>query len=220
LDEEMDAHRIYGFFFNRFRPARIRRFFSAMQIRPDSSVLDVGGGTYFWELARELGLPPLRVSILNVTGSHESLSNNVSWVIGDGRRLPFGDGTFDVVFCNSVIEHVGERRDQQLLADEIRRVGRGYFVQTPDRSFPVEPHLLTPFVHWLPSKLRCRVVPTLTLRGMIGKLTEAEKQELRAIRLLNCLDMQGLFPDATINREYFCGLPKSILAVRSARQDA
>jgi hypothetical protein len=192
-----------------------------MAIRPGSLVLDVGGGPYFWKLAQELGLPAPRVLILNIRGgSQGSPPHNVSWITADGRRLPFGDGTIDTVFCNSVIEHVGERRDQELLADEIRRVGRGYFVQTPDRAFPVEPHLMTPFLHWLPFKLRRRIIPGLTLRGMIGGLTEAEKRELSETRLLNCRDMRDLFPDAKINREYFCGLPKSILAVRPARQAA
>jgi hypothetical protein len=35
-------------------------------------------------------------------------------------------------------------------------VGRGWYVQTPARAFPVEPHSLLPFAHWLPVGIRRR----------------------------------------------------------------
>jgi SAM-dependent methyltransferase len=69
--------------------------------------------------------------------------------------LPFADGEFDLVYCSSVIEHVPPAR-RAAFAAEIRRVGRGWFVQTPARSFPIEPHALLPFAHWLPVGLRRR----------------------------------------------------------------
>jgi hypothetical protein len=71
---------------------------------------------------------------------------------GDGRQLPFRDAAFDVVFSNSVIEHVGDAASQERFAREVARVGRSYWVQTPNRWFPVEQHLLTPLVHWLPRR--------------------------------------------------------------------
>ena len=63
--------------------------------------------------------------------------------------LPFTDGEFDLVYCSSVIEHVPPAR-RETFARELRRVGRGWFVQTPAFSFPIEPHALLPFAHWLP----------------------------------------------------------------------
>jgi SAM-dependent methyltransferase len=69
--------------------------------------------------------------------------------------LPFGDGAFDLVYCSSVIEHVPPAR-REAFAAEIRRVGRGWFVQAPARSFPIEPHSLLPGAHWLPVGLRRR----------------------------------------------------------------
>ena len=63
--------------------------------------------------------------------------------------LPFADGEFDLVYCSSVIEHVPPAR-RAAFAAELRRVGRGWFVQTPACSFPIEPHSLLPFAHWLP----------------------------------------------------------------------
>jgi 2-polyprenyl-3-methyl-5-hydroxy-6-metoxy-1,4-benzoquinol methylase len=67
-------------------------------------------------------------------------------------RSPSAARSFDIVFSNSVIEHVGDAESQQQFAHEIARVGRAYWVQTPNRRFPVEPHLLTPFLHFLPTR--------------------------------------------------------------------
>ncbi len=67
--------------------------------------------------------------------------------------LPFADDEFDLVYSSSVIEHVPPLR-RQGFANEVRRVGRGWFVQTPALSFPIEPHSLLPFAHWLPVALR------------------------------------------------------------------
>jgi SAM-dependent methyltransferase len=67
--------------------------------------------------------------------------------------LPFADGEFDLAYCSSVIEHVAPS-DREAFARELRRVARGWFVQTPAYSFPVEPHALLPAAHWLPPRLR------------------------------------------------------------------
>jgi SAM-dependent methyltransferase len=67
--------------------------------------------------------------------------------------LPFGDGEFDFAFSNSVIEHV-DPAQRAAFAAEIRRVARGWWVQTPAFGFPIEPHSLLPAAHWLPRSLR------------------------------------------------------------------
>ena len=71
------------------------------------------------------------------------------------ERLPFADGQFDLAYCSSVIEHVPRER-REAFAAELRRVARGWYVQTPARSFPIEPHSLLPGAHWLPTALRRR----------------------------------------------------------------
>ncbi|MDP3713017.1 MAG: methyltransferase domain-containing protein [Mycobacteriales bacterium] len=79
-------------------------------------------------------------------------------VRGDGSRLPFADNSFDYVFSNAVIEHVGDEADQQRYFDESRRVARcAVFHTTPHRWSPVETHTKTFFVHWLPRRLHQRL---------------------------------------------------------------
>ena len=67
-------------------------------------------------------------------------------------KLPFGDGSFDFVFSNSAIEHLRTPERQRRFAVEVARVGKRYCVQTPNRWFPLESHLLTPWVHYLPKR--------------------------------------------------------------------
>ena len=75
-------------------------------------------------------------------------------VVADGRDLPFGDDEFDVAFSNAVVEHVGGRDDQERFCHELARVARRVFVTTPNRLFPIDPHTLLPFAHWLPDGRR------------------------------------------------------------------
>jgi SAM-dependent methyltransferase len=69
-----------------------------------------------------------------------------------GAPLPFPDQHFDVVFSNAVIEHVGSRASQTAFLREVARVGRGFFVTTPNRWFPVEHHTGVPLLHYLPPR--------------------------------------------------------------------
>jgi hypothetical protein len=70
------------------------------------------------------------------------------YVVADGRRLPFADAAFDLVYANAVIEHVGDRDDQIRFARELARVGVAWVITTPNRWFPIEAHYHTFFTHW------------------------------------------------------------------------
>ncbi len=157
----------------RARARRHERFFALTRLPPGARVLDVGCG--------RLGLRALE-SELDVTGVDiaECPGYPGPFVRADAADgLPFADGEFDLVYCSSVIEHVAPAR-RAAFAAELRRVGRGWFVQTPARSFPLEPHALLPLAHWLPPRLRR---PYWRL-GAVGEWEEIEllrRGELEAL---------------------------------------
>jgi SAM-dependent methyltransferase len=118
-------------------------------LRPGARVLDVGCG--------QIGLRALEPN-LDITGVDlvQRPAYPGPFVRADAtQRLPFADGEFDLVYSSSVVEHIPPA-DRGAFASEIRRVGRGWFVQTPAWSFPIEPHALLPAAHWLPVALRRR----------------------------------------------------------------
>ncbi|HEY4895476.1 MAG TPA: class I SAM-dependent methyltransferase [Solirubrobacteraceae bacterium] len=131
----------------RARARRHAEFFARTGISRDAHVLDLGCGALGL-----LGLEPR----LDITGVDlaERPDYPGPFVRADAAAgLPFADDEFDLVYCSSVIEHVPPAR-RPTFAAELRRVGRGWFVQTPAFSFPIEPHALLPFAHWLPPGLR------------------------------------------------------------------
>lgn len=183
-------------------------------------VLDVGGNPAIWLLLPEVDRP--HVIYLNMPRAAELGDDRQNLVFGDGTRLPFPDQSFDLVFSNSVIEHVGKLEAQQRFAAEIARVGRNYWVQTPNRYFPVEQHLMTPFVHWLPKSMQAWLVRNATVWAFVTKADPQEREFyfehlLKDIRLLDCASMKELFPEATIYRERFVGWTKSLIAARLGR---
>jgi SAM-dependent methyltransferase len=131
------------------RRRRHERFFGALELDPAARILDVGCGVLGLR-----GLEPGR----DITGVDIAAQPSYPgpFVRADAAAgLPFADAEFDLVYCSSVIEHVAPAR-RDAFAAELRRVGRGWFVQTPAFSFPIEPHSLLPGAHWLPVALRRR----------------------------------------------------------------
>jgi hypothetical protein len=80
--------------------------------------------------------------------------------IAANQALPFGDGSFDVVTANAVLEHVGSVEHQRFFVSELMRVGGRVYVTVPHRFFPVEHHTAIPFLHWFDGTfpLACRAL--------------------------------------------------------------
>jgi hypothetical protein len=193
---------------------RLRRFafFRGLldQITHPLRILDVGGTDIHWE---RMGLDETKkfyITILN-TEPQSTRFKNVETVVGDARHMPqFSDGFFDVVYSNSVIEHVGSFADQQAMAREIQRLGKRYFVQTPSKWFPMEPHFLFPCFQFLPVSMRVWIASHYKI-GWYCRPGDpvAARKEVEAIRLLTCGEGRKLFPTAKLYKEKFFGLTKS-----------
>lgn len=214
--------RLFGPFDNR-RPdsfaSRLRRrrfdFFTRLTapLPKPVRVLDVGGVEHFWRHAGVAGSADWEVVLLNLEPQPAS-APNLSAVVGDGRDMAqFRDSEFDVVFSNSVIEHLREWPAQQRMAVEIQRVGKRFFVQTPNRWFPIEPHFLLPGFQFLPVSVRVALVRRFAL-GYHDALPRREDalQAVTEIRLLTAGELRRLFPGAEVYRERVAGLTKSLTA--------
>jgi SAM-dependent methyltransferase len=146
-------------------------------------------------------------------------------LLDESGTVPYSDEYFDIVFCSSVIEHVTVTKKEAILiqsgkkfreaawirqkefAQEIRRIGRRYFVQTPNKYFPIESHTWLPvFFVWIPRYFQVRLIKFLNTWW--PKKTEPDWN------LLTPKEMRALFPDAEIVLEKSCGITKSIMAIR------
>jgi hypothetical protein len=190
----------------RFRTRRMRQFEAAFRPTAGTRIVDVGGLPLNWQL---IASRP-QLTLVNLTSPVEPLPPNVQWVVADARSLPFRDGTFDIAYSNSVIEHIPSADGQRAMAIEMARVAQRYYLQTPNRAFPVEPHLMTPFIHYLPRRFQRRLWRNCTVWGLVTRPTPAVVQsEVAGIRLLDARDLRRLMPSASILRERVLGLPKS-----------
>jgi Methyltransferase domain len=193
---------------DRFRRRRMTAFVAEFGAGPRQTVLDVGGTALNWELLEQ------RPEVLLLNLQPQEAPGYLT-AVGDGTALPYPDRSFDVCFSNSVIEHLSTLENQRRFAAEVRRVADNIWVQTPARSFPFEPHYLTPFIHWLPATLRRRLVRRLTVYGWLKRPTREQVDALiDEYRPLSARELRELFPDCELRRERFLGLTKSYVVVR------
>ncbi len=203
----MNIHSFYSFISKRYRKGRIARFKSVFR---GGRVVDFGGSAPLWD---QIG-DGYDVTLLN--RFPETNAGKYRMIIGDGCRAPFASKSYDMAFSNSVIEHVGDREAQRRFADEMQRVGRRVFCQTPNRWFPMDPHSLTPFLHWVPQQLQTRwMFRFFGIRFWFSHFP----QELEPAQMLSRRKMQELFPDCEIITEYAFGLPKSFIALTPQRAE-
>lgn len=200
---------------NAMRRRRFAFFMSLLEEVPRPlRILDVGGEQQFWNIMGREHLEGINVTLFNLRAQPVP-GGNFESVTGDARNLSrYGNASFDVVFSNSVIEHLGpDFPDQQRMADEIRRVGRRYFVQTPNRYFPLEPHFLTPGFQFMPVSVRVWLVSHFNV-GWYQRIPDKleARREVESVALLSKGQLRRLFPEARIYREKILGITKSLVA--------
>lgn len=218
------------------RQARAKRasvFRDTFPISPSTRILDIGSedGSAIAGVLQGTAARPENIYIADIdetrvlTGSRRF--GFVPVTIPESGKLPFPDHFFDVVYCSSVIEHVtvpkaevwkvrsgGEFRAraearQYEFAREIRRLGKAYYVQTPNKWFPIESHTWLPFIGFLPRRAQVHII-FLSNRFWI-------KRTSPDWRLLTRVQMRRMFPDADVRLERFCGLTKSMMAIKTHR---
>lgn len=203
-------HTIYAFLGKRFRRRRMQLFVTSFSLTARTQIIDLGGSPETW---RGMLVKP-QVTLLNLDPA--CLRANPQSVVADALACPFPDENFDFAFSNSLIEHLGTAERQRQFAEEIRRLTRnGYFVQTPNKWFPIEPHYLAPFIQFVPARLKPAITRWLTPWGLITRPSPQRcVQVSREIRLLDARELGRLFPEAEIVRERFLGFTKSLIAIR------
>lgn len=214
----------------RARAKRAALFRSLFTIDAETRILDLGsgGGANISAVLEGTPARPANVYVSDIwPKSLERARREYGYtpvLIAEDGPLPFPDGFFDIVYCSSVIEHatvpkqlVWELRSgrlfreralvrQQAFAEEIRRIGRQFFVQTPYKYFPIEPHSWLPFVAWLPRPLLIR-----TLRAVNPIWIRKSAPDWH---LLDKKQLARLFEGARIIDERLFGLTKSLMAVK------
>jgi len=197
---------------HQFRSKRFELFLSFINELPRPlRILDIGGTLAFWK-AMGFNDEQVSITLLNLTEQPVSGDHFLS-VAGDATQLNFPNQSFDIVFSNSVIEHLFTKENQIKMAAEVQRVGKNYFIQTPNFWFPLEPHWLFPFFQFLPFSFRVWLTQHFSL-GHIHKCTskEAAQLQVREIQLLTKAQLQSLFPTATIYSEPLLIWNKSFVA--------
>jgi hypothetical protein len=199
---------------NRMRARRFERFERLCDSLPRPlRIIDIGGTNAFWKQRGWVNREDVQITTINISAEPQIFSN-VSPHVGDARNLTeYDDGDFDVVFSNSVIEHLFTLEDQHAMAKEVARVGRAYWVQTPNYWFPVEPHFHVPGWQWMPVGMRVALIQRFRC-GWRGPCPDADKarQAVEEVRLLTRQELQALFPAAVVWGERVMGLVKSWVA--------
>ena len=188
-----------------------------------ATILDIGGRRDYWKLLDTKYHDRITITILNTQEdvgkeSAEDIGIKIDTVVGDGTHMPaYSDGSFDLTHSNSVIEHVGLHRDMARFARETMRVGRAYYLQTPNFWFPLEPHYGVPFFHWLPEPTRLWCHSTFNV-GFAQKCTLDEAQmRVDHTRIISRRLLRHLLPDGVHESEKVMGLTKSLIAYRDYR---
>lgn len=215
--------RIYRRFSTKARAKRLADFVRLLQPRAGERILDIGGYQAGWTAC---DFAACSVDLVNIDGIDDAgrvtvLPNGLRLraMKGDGCDLEFEDGSYDIVFSNSVIEHVGDSGAQAAFAKEALRVGKRLWIQTPAMICPIEPHFLGLGIHWFPRRLRPLAARLLSIRGLLGGHSRAHLQELvDTTRLIPRSRLKMMFPGCRIVTERILGfIPKSYIVISDAR---
>jgi hypothetical protein len=178
-------------------------------------VLDLGGTVEMWTKSTE---HPREVVLVNEY-AQESPADWIRPVVGDACSLPaeLDSERFDLVYSNSVIEHVGGYARRLAFASSVHAMADRHWIQTPYRYFPIEPHWVFPGFQFLPLSMRALISRhwTLTRTHDPSRSNRANLDYVLSIELIGRAEMKHLFPQSELLIEKFAGVPKSLVAIKS-----
>ncbi len=201
------------------RARKLELFNQIMSPAKDMKLLDVGAqinpnsheeyqliDTYPWKH---------NFAVVNISEEHISAIKKrypeVKAVVCDACELPWPDKSFDVVFSNAVIEHLGSFERQKTMAAEIMRVGKRWYVTTPNRWFPFEFHMRLPLVTWLPGKSYLRIGNIISYNHLRGKYMFGGKRS--DLRLMSAGELEKCFPGSKIIKQRVTFMAETLIVV-------
>jgi hypothetical protein len=207
-------------FMKRFRISRARKIKRIFPDIDDRSIVDIGGSLHYWRHVKP-EIEPKKITIYNIALDNQfdaanagGAPGNIQASVYDGKHIPASDKQIDVLICNSVIEHVPPA-ERVGLAREIVRAARNYVIQTPAKVFPLEPHFVMPFLHWLPRRIG-RTVVKYSPFGLIHRDPSLTQTFFDEVNILSANEFRTLFPEGEFVVERFLFIPKSYLIIHKA----
>ncbi len=192
------------------RSRKFNLFTSTFDNLEKYKILDVGcgEGTFLEEMnPYKNNITAVDISEINI---EQFKKNHPSIKIsqGDAKNMDFDDKSFDILFSNAVIEHVGDIIEQKKYASEIRRVGKSYFIITPNKWFPFEPHYRFPLFQFIPKKIQKLITKIFSMGNYPRGCWED-------INLLSASQLKSLFPEAKIIKLRMTIYPETLIAIYS-----
>lgn len=155
------------------------------------------------------------ISVINLSSNHISsikrLYPEIDARVGDACELPWEDKYFDIVYSNAVIEHLGNFEKQRRMASEIMRVGKAWFVTTPNRWYPFEFHMRLPFVTWLPRSGQIWIGQIISYNHVKQKYTWGKKRD--DLRLMTARELRECFPMSRIIKQRVTFMAETLICV-------
>jgi len=200
---------------NKFRRKRFLLFTEFIKdLERPVKIFDIGGTENFWKQMGIYGDNDYLITILNLDEPDKTTDRNFEFVKGDALDLRhYNDKSFDVVFSNSVIEHIESIEDRQKMGNEVMRIGKRFFVQTPNYYFPFEPHFLLPFFQYLPKFIKIWLLLHFDIGWFKKCSSKAEALKLlNSNRLLTIKELRTYFTNCKIIKEKYLIFTKSLIA--------
>ena len=191
------------------RQKKFDLFMEKFKPTPQTTILDVGcgDGTFLEEMYPwPENITCLEISKENIKQFRDRYPDIVI-IEGDACNMPFIDNSFDIVFSNAVIEHVGGLANQEKYASEVRRVSKKHFITTPNKLFPFEPHFRLPLFQFVPKSIQ----KWLSKRIALGNYPKGCWEN---INLLTPWQLQELFLDSYLIAQRVTFMAETLIAIK------